>query len=72
MKLTIINNEQVDQWIKDRVRLGRALIAVKGDAPLGATYDDGDLITQPVSVAWKDMVTGELIDIKYMQEGATP
>lgn len=72
MKLITTNKLQVDIWMQERFQLGHDLIAIKGTAPCGSTYSDGDLILQPINVAWKDMVTGEVLHIEYQQEGATP
>ena len=72
MKLTITNSEQLNQWMQDRMRLGHELVSIKGTAPNGSTYSDGDLITQPVNVAWEDKATREVFEIKYLQKGANP
>lgn len=34
-------------------------------APEGATYEDGDPITQPVNIAWRDCASGEVFAIEY-------
>lgn len=71
MKLTITNSEQLNQWMQDRISLGHELVSIKGVAPIGATYSDGDLITQPVNVAWEDKATREVFEIEYLQREPT-
>jgi hypothetical protein len=65
MKLTITNKEALDAWIKERLSMGRDMYSIKGPAPEGAAYDDGDLIVGPVNVAWQDTTTGEIFAIEY-------
>lgn len=65
MKLEISNETELDTWINIRRRSGVDIFAIKGPAPEGATYDDGDIISRPVNIAWQDGVTGETFYIKY-------
>jgi hypothetical protein len=65
MKLTIANKEQLDQWINERRKMNRNLVSIKGKAPNGATYSDGDPIINPINVAWQDMSSGEIFTIEY-------
>ena len=67
MKLTIRNNEQLSQWMSERRKMGHDIFAIKGPAPAGATYSDGDPIILPVNVAWRDSVTGDVFAIEYVQ-----
>ena len=67
MELTISNKPQLDAWIQERMDMNRDMFAIKGTAPEGATYDDGELIKHPVNIAWKDGTTGEIFAIEYEQ-----
>ena len=65
MILTIKNKSQLDAWIAKAIANGHRLESIKGTAPQGATYDDGDLIVQPINVAWLDNDSGEVFEIHY-------
>jgi hypothetical protein len=65
MTLTIRNGETLDRWMNERRQLGHDIFAIKGPPPEGSTYDDGDLITRPVNIAWRDGTTGEIFAIEY-------
>lgn len=65
MKLEILNSVELNKWLNQRGAMGHDLISIKGPAPDGATYDDGDPILQPVNVAWQDTITGETFHIEY-------
>ena len=65
MILTIKNKQALDAWMAKAMANGHRLEAIKGQAPEGATYDDGDLITQPVNVAWINTDTAEVFEIRY-------
>ena len=65
MELKIANNSQLDAWMHERIKAGRTLHAIKGDAPPGSTYSDGSPIVRPVNVAWQDGDTGETFWIEY-------
>ena len=69
MELKITNESELDNWINERIRLGHDLHAIKGQAPLGSTYSDGDPITRPVTIAWRDSMTGEVFAVEYQQSG---
>jgi hypothetical protein len=43
-------------------------VAIKGKAPEGSTYSDGEPIKRLVNIAWKDCVTGETMFIKYKEQ----
>ncbi len=66
--LNIVNNEQFSKWAEERRKLGHAMIAIKGKAPDGAKYSDGDPIEMPVNVAWMDGITGEVFALEYQVE----
>ena len=63
--MKIANKAALDQWMSERMKMGRDLFAIKGDAPKGACYSDGDAIDQPINVAWRDGSTGEVFAIEY-------
>lgn len=65
MELTIANKEPLDAWLNERRKMGRNVFSIKGTAPEGATYGDGELITRPVNIAWQDGTTGEVFAIEY-------
>lgn len=65
MRLTISNNQQLGAWLNERRKMGRDVFSIKGDAPDGATYNDGELITRPVNIAWQDNTTGEVFAVEY-------
>ena len=64
-KLTIANKDELDQWMQEKMRAGRDIYSIKGNAPDGATYDDGTPITHPINVAWGDPKTGEVFAVEY-------
>ena len=70
MELTITNDEGLRRWIGERREMGRNITAIKGKAPDGATYSDGDPITTPVNIAWQDTTTGEIYGIEYAAPNA--
>lgn len=67
MELEITNSDGLNRWINERREMGRAIVAIKGPPPVGATYSDGQLITNPVNIAWKDCTSGEVYAIEYAQ-----
>jgi len=69
VKLTIKNKRELDAWMNCRMFLGHDMAAVKGPAPVGATYSDGDQIVRSVNVRWRDLSTGEVFDIDYGTQG---
>lgn len=68
MELKIKNKAHLSKWMDERRQLGRDMRAIKGPAPAGATYDDGEKITMPVNVGWKDCTSGQVVDIEYETE----
>ena len=65
MELTITKKEQLDRWLNERRSLSHDVFSIKGVAPKGATYSDGDPITRPINIAWQDGATGEVFVIEY-------
>lgn len=65
MKLTIANDEALIQWMRERYT--HDLSSIKGPAPEGATYSDGDRIVRDVNIAWRDEQTGEVFNIEYVR-----
>jgi hypothetical protein len=65
MELKISNKMSLDKWLNERRQMGHDLESLKGPAPAGSAYSDGALIEQPVNIAWKDIMTGELFAIDY-------
>lgn len=61
----VANKADVDAFINSAMVNCQSLIAIKGKAPHGAMYLDGDLITHPVNVGWVNESTSESIDIFY-------
>jgi len=68
MQLIIKNKAEVDAFLFSHAVTTPGLVAVKGSAPKGATYSDGELITQPVNVAWECLQSGERVAIRYVHE----
>lgn len=65
MKLTVKNQTELTAWINKRMELGHDIMAIKGPPPVGATYEDGELIVRPVNIRWRDISSGEVFDIDY-------
>ena len=63
--LTIANHTELDTWMNERRRLNRPLFSIKGNAPDNSCYSDGEKIDEPVNVAWRDGITGEIFAIEY-------
>jgi len=66
MQLIIRNKAEVDAFFLKNHE--RGLVSLKGSAPKGATYSDGELITRPINVAWECPKTGERVAIRYVHE----
>lgn len=65
MQLAITNKDALDTWMKERMRMGRDMSAIKGQPPEGTTYSDGEPIVRPINIAWRDETTGEVFAIEY-------
>lgn len=63
--LLILNRPELDTWINNQRRMGCDLVSVKGKPPKGSTYSDGEPITKLVNIAWKNVQTGETMEIVY-------
>lgn len=63
--MKVSNKEALDNWMQERMQMGRDLIAIKGDPPQEASYSDGEIIKNPINIAWKDIKTGEVFGIEY-------
>lgn len=66
MNLEILNKPEVDAFLY-RAAQRQGATAIKGDAPEGATYDDGTPIVRPVNIGWEDVETAARIRIQYRQ-----
>lgn len=66
MKLKIVNKAELDAWLKSHQ--GSCLTSLKGPAPKGATYSDGDPIVRPVNVAWVEGCSGDRFNIRYQTQ----
>lgn len=67
MILEIANKGEVASFMADHIAKGNSLVAVKGPAPVGATFSDGDPIECQINVAWRCQETGEEVKIKYKE-----
>lgn len=69
MRATFISRQATDLTAVNaaRVSMGKQhdVFSIKGAPPEGATYSDGELITRPVNIAWRDGTTGEVFAIEY-------
>lgn len=65
MKLVIKNDEEVRSWLQNKMFNECILEAIKGAAPIGATYDDGDPITNQINIGWRDINSNDAIYIQY-------
>lgn len=65
LNFVIENKKELDDFMSFARRAGHNVSSVKGRAPEGAMYSDGELINMAVNVAWKNDFTGESINIKY-------
>lgn len=61
----IENKKEIDDFMNFARQAGHNISSVKGAAPDGAMYSDGELISRVVNVAWKNDFTGESININY-------
>lgn len=57
MVLEIINNEALN-----------GIKSIKGVAPLGATYEDGEAIRRQINIAFVDQSTGDYFLIEYKKK----
>ncbi len=58
---------EVSAFLRQQMQSGYGAVAVKGPAPAGATWDDGEPITRPVNVAWECPETGKRVEIRYAE-----
>ena len=65
MKLEILNKDELDSWIHQKLSSGFMCAAIKGEAPKGATYSDGEIIINKVNIAWYCEDDGSKIMIEY-------
>jgi hypothetical protein len=61
----ILNKPELDLWLDQARILGHDCLAIKGPALDGMTYEDGEPVLRPVNVAWRNVHTGDTIDIIY-------
>ena len=59
----IKNSKELNNWLNNR--RNHDCVSIKGQPPIGATYEDGDLIYNEVNIAWRDIVTNEVFTIEY-------
>jgi hypothetical protein len=60
----ILNRKAFSDWANERRQLGHDLAAIKGFVP-GQFYSDGEPVTRPMNVGWKDVVTGEVFAFEF-------
>jgi len=60
----ILNRTEFGEWANERRKLGHALVAIKGWVP-GQFYSDGEPVTLPMNVGWKDTATGEVFAFEF-------
>ena len=65
MRLIIQNDAEISAFLRQQMQSGNGAVAVKGQAPEGATWEDGTPITRPVNVAWECPMTGKRVNIRY-------
>lgn len=65
LNFVIENKKELDDFMNFARQAGHNISSAKGLAPEGAMYSDGELISMPVNVAWKNDFTGESINISY-------
>jgi len=66
MNLTIKNRDELSVWFDNKRKLEIDVYSIKGSPPIGAIYEDGELITGKVNIAWYDPVNKDKIDIQYL------
>lgn len=60
-----------NEWAYQKVQVeGHSIVAIKGPAPAGMTYDDGSPVPGPVNVAWRVVETGELFHLEGRGSGS--
>lgn len=60
----ILNRKEFGEWADERRKLGRDIVSIKGWVP-GQFYSDGEPVTRPMNVGWKDAVTGEVFAFEF-------
>lgn len=63
----IANKAEIDRFIQSSLQRSLVVKAIKGRAPIGALYLDGDLIQRPVNIAWENS-NGESVTIIYQSK----
>jgi hypothetical protein len=63
--LKIRNKSDVDDFFRRHMLLKHNLVSIPGKAPEGSTYNDGDLITRPVAIAWACCETKDRVEVIY-------
>jgi hypothetical protein len=64
----IANKTEIDAFINSAMINNQTLTPIKGKAPHGALYSDGDLIINSVNIAWLNDQTGETVDVIYQKK----
>ena len=67
----IANQIEVDAFFARAQLSNQPVFSVKGEAPEGARYSDGELVKRLVNIAWKNDVTGEVITLQYTKKQGT-
>lgn len=62
--MKILNETEINDWLFVRQVMNHDVVSIKGTIK-GLYYDGGEPIINPVNIAWKDIVTNEVISIKY-------
>ena len=62
--LKLLNKAEINDFLEQCAKRAGAY-AVKGLAPEGATYADGESITKPINIAWRCAETGQRVECVY-------
>ena len=60
----ILNRKAFSDWANERRQLGHDIVAIKGLVP-GQFYSDGEPVTGPINVGWRDTATGEVFAFEF-------
>jgi hypothetical protein len=55
----------LDEWTHQQMLNGYDIYSIKGEPPIDVRYDDGDLIINPVNIAFIVNQTGEEYYFEY-------
>lgn len=61
----IANKAQLESWLEEQAKSRDLCVAEIGEPLKDAVYSDGEKVTNPITIAWKNVRTNEVYSIEY-------